>query len=879
LDAQIESKYSGQSLSLLLEEVTTDKKAKIFFLTDWTDQIIISNEQIGQPLGLVLDRLFEDKDLSYIEMYPNVIVLVKDPSNVLARRERMAQALSEGTVVDQVTLGERSNRTTDVKVRIRGKVIDWNTDEALVGATIAVNGGEYAVTTGTDGSYALDLVSGDYLLTVSYLGYDDKIINLGLYKSGRLDIQLDQESTNLDEVVIQGKQSVDMSTSDIGKTVLDMTELKRAPALLGSPDIIKQIQSLAGVTSVGEATSGFNVRGGSVDQNLILYDGMPQFNSAHAIGFLNGFNYDAVQNVTFYKGGISARYGGRAASVLDIKSLEGDMQSWSGKAGIGILTSNIMANGPIKKDVSSLTFALRTTYSNWLVRSIDTDFADLTNSTVSFLDGNATYTVKLNDQSKIKISGYGSFDRFGISADTTYQWNNFQIGASWEKVINDNLRATYDLGANTYAYDVINENPRTASQLSYQVSTVAAKAGFDLEIKEHKLNFGVQSNLYRFAPGSLKPTSENSNSANLQLDKQSSLETAFYISDALSFDNRFFVEVGLRIPTFLSFGDETVNIYADGSPRQIVDKIDELDFGKGEVVKTYINLEPRLSLRYMANPQVALKLGYNRIYQYLHLISNTAAVTPVDIWQPSGYYFKPQRSDQVSAGIAVDTKNRGFGISIEGFWKNIDNAIDFKDGARLVLNDHLETELLQGKGRAYGAELSLEKTQGKFTGSLNYTYSRAFRQFESDISGLSINNGNEYAANFDQPHVLNLSWKLNLSRRHFFTGNFVFRKGRPITIPLSAFNLEQSTLAFFSGRNQFRIPDYHRLDLALVIEGNHDKTKNFKSFWSISVYNAYARKNPYSIFFKNSSVGVPRPFRLSVIGTAMPSISYNIEFK
>ncbi len=518
LDLPIDSTFEGRTLTNGLRGIANQPNCNIYFLSEWTDAILFERAHIGKMLSTVLDDMFADTDLSYIEMYPNIVVLVKDPSNILARRETMTKALAEGKKVEQIQIGQLEEHQ-DRKIVINGKVMDWNANEPIVAADIAVNAGEYVVSTDQYGNYELSLVPGIYILSISFLGYQDKVINLSVYDDGELNIDLDQETTDLEEVVIQARQSVDMSTSEIGKTVLDLLELKRAPALLGAPDIIKQIQSLAGVTSVGEATSGFNVRGGSVDQNLILYDGMPQFNSSHAIGFLNGFNYDAIQNVTFYKGGISARYGGRASSVLDIKSLDGNMKSWKGKAGIGLLTSNIMANGPIRKNVSSLTLAMRATYSNWLVRSIDSDFADLSNSTVSFWDGNAKYVHQIDEGSKISVSGYGSFDRFGITVDTTYQWNNYQLSSIWEKQINDNLKGTYELGVSRYSYEVLNKNLLTASKLAYSVSTISGKVEFLNKQKKHKLNYGIQTYLYLFNPGRLSPTTAHSNSADLQLDQ------------------------------------------------------------------------------------------------------------------------------------------------------------------------------------------------------------------------------------------------------------------------------------------------------------------------------------------------------------------------
>ena len=383
---------------------------------------------------------------------------------------------------------------------------------------------------------------------------------------------------------------------------------------------------------------------------------------------------------------------------------------------------------------------------------------------------------------------------------------------------------------------------------------------------------------YTFQPGRLKPESQESNARDFSLHRQFSLENAFYITDELAVDDRLFVEGGVRLPLFVSLGPSNVNIYRKNFPLETGNVVDTLHFKVVQPVKAYVGLEPRLSARWMADPNASFKLGYNRMYQFLHLVTNTTAVTPVDIWQPSGYYFKPQRADQVSLGYFRDFKEKAFGASTEVYYKHIKNILDFKDGAQLILNNHLETELLQGIGRTYGVETSLFKNKGRLTGTLNYTYSRSFRQIKGPTSSESINNGKQYPASYDQPHIVNLSWKFNISRRHYFTGNFTYHTGRPVTIPLSVFTSEQTTVAYFSTRNQYRIPDYHRLDLALVIEGNHKRKKWAEGTWVLSVYNAYARKNPYTVFFNTSTAGVPKPYQLSIIGTIFPSLSFNLKF-
>jgi hypothetical protein len=564
--------------------------------------------------------------------------------------------------------------------------------------------------------------------------------------------------------------------------------------------------------------------------------------------------------------------------VLDIRSRDGDFQKWGGSAGIGLVTSHLMLNGPLKKDKTSLAASFRTTYSNWLVNSIRTDYADLRNSSITFYDGTAKLTHIYNKNTRLSVSSYISKDGFRLMGDTTYQWHSLQFSARLDHQFNARLSGEFMAGSSTYGYNLLNDNPRTASDLSYKITTTVLKAGFNYQQGNHALNYGWQLTHYRFSPGTLKPTSPESNAKDFSLDKQSSVENAFFINDEWTVKDNLFIEAGLRMPWFMSFGPAAINVYEEGLPREVNTVTDTLHFSGGEITKSYLGFEPRISLRWNVGPTSSIKIGYNHLYQFLHLVTNSTAVTPVDIWQPSGYYFKPQQGDQVSIGYFKDFRQKKYGASIETFYKRVNNVLDFKDGAQLILNEHLETDLLQGKAYSYGVETYLSKNTGRLTGSVNYTYARAFRVIAGPTDSESINQGNVYPANYDQPHVLNVAWKYNLSRRYFFTGNFTYHTGRPVTIPLSIFSYENNAIAYFSSRNQYRIPDYHRLDVALVIEGNHKRAQRVKGTWVFSVYNVYARKNPYSVFFKSTGNGVPKAYQLSIIGTVFPSISYNMRF-
>jgi TonB dependent receptor/CarboxypepD_reg-like domain/TonB-dependent Receptor Plug Domain len=876
LDYIVDKSDEGKVLPAFFMDVERRFPVRFYFKSEWIEKFSIRPNHNGQTVRQVLDELFKNSELAYFAIQTNRIVIVKDPQRDAQRLRAIESARTKQVRVDEVRLGNPTDSKVE-KIALSGVITDSKTGKPLPQVDVRINDQSITTTDG-NGSFALSLFPGKILLSFSLQSFQEKNLDLELLSSSELEVELNEAAIQLDEVVIEGQSIKEVATSRVGETILTMRNVRMAPALLGEVDLVKQIQNLPGVTTVGEAASGFKVRGGSVDQNLVLYDGMPVFNTSHAFGFLTAFNPEAVSDVTFFKGGIPAEYGGRTSSILNIRSRDGDYTKWNGRAGIGMITSNIMVNGPLKKDKTALSISLRSTYSNWLIRSIDTDYANLTSSSVFFYDGTFKLTHRISDRTKLSFTGYSSKDSFSLSRDTTYKWSNFQTSAALNHTFSQTLDVEFTTGVSTYQYKVLNQNPRTASDLSYRITTGLAKGVFNYHPGSYTASFGSELLFYQTNPGTLEPGSSSSNAARLKLDPQHSLETSIFASAEKNLTNTLLINAGLRVPLFTSFGSTTVYRYQDDTHRDVASIRDTIQIGAFKTAKTYIGFEPRISLRWMTSTTASLKLGYNRMYQFLHLITNTAAVTPVDLWQASGYYFKPQHADQISLGYFKDLTKKSINLSIEGFYKSFKNLLDFKDGAQLILNNHLETDLLQGNGRAYGMETSIAKNAGSITGSLNYTYSRSLRTFIGPDLTESINQGKEYPSNFDQPHILNASWKINLTRRHFFTGNFTYRTGRPVTVPISVFEFENTTVAYFSGRNQYRIPDYHRLDLALVIEGNHKRNKIGEGTWIFSIYNVYGRRNPYTVFFKGSYNGVPKPYQLSIVGTIFPSVSFNFKF-
>jgi hypothetical protein len=878
LDRPVVGLKENQKLTDYLEELEQQQSIRIYYLEEWLTGYEIRKEDEGKKLSEVLYNMFLGSKLNYIELNAFTLVIVMDPEQELLRNSLLNQAIREQKKVDKVIVGNKTVSSSNRKVLLTGTVIDSKTKQPLPGVSVQSSDASVQSVTNEQGQFQLRITAGALAIQMNYVNYEEKVVDLEIYEDGSHTFQLEETPMLLEEVVIRDYLTRELVTSEIGLTQLNMQELKRAPALLGEVDIIKQIQLLPGVTSVGEAASGFNVRGGGVDQNLILYDGLPVFNSAHVFGFFSAFNAEAVRDANFYKGGIPAEYGGRVSSVLDIRAKEGSMENWDFQFGIGTVSSNISASGPIVKNKNSIAFSLRTTYSDWLLRAIPTDYVDFRNSSVSFYDGTFKFTHQFSPKTKVMASLYKSHDQFNIQGDSTFRWDTMLGSIRLDHDFGKNLSGALTMGYGTYSYKLSEPDPETGFELDYSVRYPTLKLDFLLEKSRHKISFGAQSMWYGFNPGTLKPISPTSVRPNIDMEDQQSIESGVYISDQFRLSSKITLDAGLRVSHFQAIGPSTVYQYKSGETKDVANITDTLYFESGDKIKSFSNFEPRAGLRFEISPNASVKASYHRMVQYLHLVTNATAITPVDIWQPSGYYFKPQLADQFSLGYFFNFKEKAYEAFVEVYYKTINNVLDFKDGAQLILNEQIETDLIQGTTEAYGVETQLVKKSGRLNGSISYTYSRSFQTLNGPYPEETINNGEPFPSNFDQPHVVNLNWKYTLSKRIFFTGGFTYHTGRPISLPLSAFYVGNITISSFSERNQYRIPDYHRLDLGLVVEGSHKRKRLFDGTWTFSIYNVYARKNPYTIFFQEDRPGILRPYKLSIIGTALPSITYSLKF-
>jgi hypothetical protein len=633
---------------------------------------------------------------------------------------------------------------------------------------------------------------------------------------------------------------------------------------------------LPGVTSVGEAAAGFNVRGGNTDQNLILLDNVPIFNPTHLFGFFSVFNPDAVQDVTLYRGAIPAQLGGRLSSILDVKQKEGDNKKFQGTGGIGTVAGRLALEGPVMKNRGTVLVAGRSSYTNWVFQKLPD--VELRDDKASFYDATIKLSANLSDKSKYIFSGYRSHDSFQFNTDTVYSWSTTNASFTFDHSFSEKLQGQftgiygdYDLG--------LNFNSRfNEARYESGIQQKGIKADFAYRTLKQTLRFGGSSTYYTFAPGALKPnaTDSNINAKILQADK--AVESALYVNNEVEVNPKLAFTAGLRFSTYQNLGPGKVYQYEAGKPKSLSTVTDTVLYESFSVVKPYSALEPRFSVRFNLNENSSLKAGYSRTKQYLHVISNTLTVSPIDIWKSSNMYIEPQTGNQVSLGFFRNLRQNMVETSVEVYYKTIKNQLDYKDGAQLFLNEALETEVLPADGEAYGIEVMVNKKSGRVTGWVSYAFSRTFLQTNGIFPEEKINKNQKYPASYDKPHNLNIVANYQINRRFSASANFNFSSGRPFTAALSHYALDGNVIPFYGPRNAYRLPAYHRLDLGINMLTNHKKNKKWEGSWSAGIYNVYARQNVYSAFYRHTYGSKAAAYRLSVIGSAIPYLTYNFKF-
>jgi len=768
------------------------------------------------------------------------------------------------------------------KSTLNGVVRDAANNETLFGVNIILPDLGTGTITNEYGFYSLKIPPGKHKISVSYLGYQTLSQEIQIEKSESLNFNLNESSEILEEVVItENFERLNIRSPEMSVTKLEINTIKNLPVVFGEVDIVKSLLLLPGISNAGEGSSGFNVRGGAVGQNLILLDEATIYNASHLFGLFSVFNPDAIKNLKLYKGGIPAKYGGRVSSVLDIYQKDGNSKNFHANGGIGLISSRLLVEGPIVKDKGSFLIGARSSYAHLFLKLIDNP------NSAYFYDLNTKLSYRLNDSNSLLFSGYFGRDIFNISESFKNTYGNTVFNLRWNHVLTDNVFTNLSVIYSDYYYgltlDFVGFNWNSG------IKNLNLKYDFNQLLNDQlSIDYGIQSTYYEFNPGEIEPSTASSGINSFELTKKYALENALYFSVSHKLSEKFSATYGLRISSFLRLGQDSLSLYENNKPvlfnpdfgiYEEAEPIAQRILPKNEVEKTFVNWEPRLSISYSFNDFQSVKFSYNRMSQYLQLISNTNSPTPLDVWTPSGRYIKPQLLDQIAFGYFQNLKNESYTFEIEGFYKNVKNRLDYIDGANLVANNTIERVILHGKSRAYGMEVLFKKNTGNFTGWLAYTLSKSEQKTEGRTAiETGINNGNWYNTGYDKTHDISLTASYKLDERWLLNTNFIFQTGLPTTFPTGQYQIENLTIPVFSARNSNRLPSYHRLDISVTYTPTKKSNSKYTSSWNFGIYNIYNRKNAVSLNFRNNEdTSINEAVRLSLFGI-IPSATYNFKF-
>ncbi|MCA0152733.1 TonB-dependent receptor [Winogradskyella vincentii] len=768
------------------------------------------------------------------------------------------------------------------KYTLSGTITDISSNETLIGVNILIPEIQSGTMTNEYGFYSITLPKGTYEIQISYLGFETISETINLNQNISKNYRLIESAESLDEIVIkENVEKLNIKKPQMSVNALSISTIKNMPVVFGEVDVIKSITLLPGVTNAGEGSSGFNVRGGAADQNLILLDEAIIFNSSHLFGFFSVFNPDAIKDLKLYKGGIPAKYGGRVSSVLDIYQKEGNSNQFKMNGGIGLVSSRLLAEGPLKKEKGSFLFGGRSSYVHLFLPLFDLD------NVAYFYDLNTKLSYKLNENNSIFLSGYFGRDVFSIQDSFKNTYGNSVLNFRWNHLFSSKLFSNLSLIYSDYYYGL------DLNFVGFEWESGIRNFNVKYDLKHYitnkfKLEYGLNSIYYKFNPGEINPNTPDSGINPFKLIDKYAFENAVYLDAEHKLSNRLSLSYGARLSTFHRLGQDELNIYENDNPvifneeLGIYEKAEPIgteSYNRNDVIESFANFEPRMAMAYQLTENSSVKASYNRMSQYLHLLSNTNSPTPLDVWAPSGKYIKPQLLDQVAIGYFRNFKDNQFSLEVETFYKTIENRIDYTDGANLIANNAIEQVILNGEARAYGLEVLLRKNEGRLKGWLSYTLSKSEQRTPGRTPiETGINNGEWYNTPYDKTHDISLTASYELNDKWRLNSNFVFQTGLPVTFPNGQYEYNGIVVPKFEARNSSRLPAYHRLDFSINYNPNPNNQKRFKGEWVFGIYNIYNRRNAVNIQFReNRTTGVNEALRLSLFGI-VPSVSYNFNF-
>jgi hypothetical protein len=852
---------------------------QFFYKPEWFRNKTFPASILGLSFRETLSRIQTTSDLSLvtIDSVLYIFIPVKPPVKPRIQEENP----------DLLIIGNPDDYGKYARATFHGKILDGKDGKPLAGATIFIDNLKIGANSDKNGDYHLQAPVGEHTIRISYMGYDDTKEKIKLVSDGAMNFKVYEKAIKLSEVVVYAERAEsNVSGTQMSIVKLDLKAIKELPLSMGGRDIIKSISLMPGVQTIGEFGTGFNVRGGSADQNLILIEDVPIFNLSHLFGLISVVNSDGISNVTLLKAGISAKYGERASSVMDIQLGAVNPDKTTVKGGIGIINSSLYVETPLIDKKINLLIGARSSYSNWLLHSIPD--IDLMNSSAHFYDAEALLSFNVNDRNKIDLFGYLSNDRFGFAGTTDYKYTNLLGSLRWKHTFSNQFFFNLTAGISDYRFQV-SESDTSRLWEAYRINSGLlyknTKWNFSLLPNgNHSIDFGINAALYNIQPGKLTGLSDSTIIKPAQMLPEKALESAIYITDNFTLSPKLGLDVGMRYSLYTYLGPNKVYIYQSGVPRSRASVIDSLMYGNNKPICRYSGLEPRISLRFTLSNNSSVKLSYNRIHQYVNLVSNTAVMAPTDVWKLSSPNLKPLTCDHFAVGYFKNFKNNMYETSLEVYYKSLTNAIEYKNGADLLLNPYLEADLTNVRGYNYGVELYVKKNTGRLTGWASYTFSRSLQQSHGVFTEDKINDNQIFPSNFDRPNNLILNANYHISKRWRFNGTFTYSTGRPVTLPELKFDYQGYQLLYYSDRNKYRLPDYHRLDVSMTLDESLKIKRKWKGSWTFSIINLYGRKNAYSVFYQKGAHLVSNEYRqydtymLYIIGRPLPMLTYNFTF-
>lgn len=893
---QVNRSVDEMKLEDFIATLERDTDLEFYYQSAWIDSAVVRNVRQGDLLEEVLEQVLQETELDFFIEGNQVYIHPGDPVVLsLPEFEDHRKKTFSGTNVstedagdkymttinisreNMITVGEQHANNNGRKNLVQGKILNGSTGEPLIGATIYVKELSLGTISDVNGNFFLELASGQYTIAMDHMAMKAIEYGLKVLSEGSFTIELENELIELEEITVIDKRRGNVDGMLMGYERITTRSMKEIPVVMGEKDILKVAQMLPGVQNVGEGSSGFNVRGGSPDQNMFYINNISVYNTSHLFGFFTAFSPDIISDFSLYKNNIPAKYGGRIASIFEINTREGNKDHFFAQGGISPITGHVSAEGPVIKEKVNFVASYRSTYSDWILNRINDQ--DLKNSNAAFSDATLGVNAEINPDNRLRFFYYQSSDKFSLSTRNDYSYANRGVSLLWDHKFNNNLTLDVSAANSNYGFgNVDKNNVSEAYEQDYSIRHSEARADFTwLAPGNHRIEFGANSVLYQLNRGNIIPYGPESRRIPISLGEEQGVENSLYLSDEFSLLPRLNILLGLRYSHYMYLGPADVTTYDEGLPKNQFTAIGSESYAPWETVQSYSGFEPRAALNYSLGNNTSVKASYNRLQQFIFLLSNTIALAPTDQWKLTDSHITPPLSDQVSAGFYHDFQDLGINISVEAYKKWISNVVEYKDGVDFISGAPVETQVLQGAQDSRGIEVMVKKNTNRLTGWVSYTWSRSMVTVDGSFDEMQINDGSPFPSNYDRPHSFNLVSNYRISRRLSFSSNIVYTSGRPVTLPIAVYYSENQQYLYYSSRNKYRIPDYFRIDLSVNLEGNLKFKKLAHSFWMLNIYNLTGRENAYSVFYE-ARAGQIKGYKLSIFAQPIVTLSWNFKF-